>query len=260
MGEALLAGLLKKNVFDKKNIAVSEKQEERIRLLKDKYPQTLFIKDNQSLVKNSSVIILAVKPQDMEALLQEISPFLTASHLIISIAAGIKISFIEKIVQKTIPIVRVMPNLPALIGEGMSAYSVSETVSKEKIARFVEDLTEKIFGSVGKVLKLEEDKLDAVTALSGSGPAYVFYMLEAMFEAGIELGLTEEQSKALSVQTIIGAAKMIEAGEDPVILRKKTTSPKGTTESALKVLITSWKDALIQAIKEAAKRSKELSK
>ncbi len=192
----------------------------------------------------------------MESLLKEISPFLTSSHLIISIAAGIKISFIEKRVKKTMPIIRVMPNLPILIGEGMSVYCISKTVSKED-----EKIAEEIFGSVGKVLKLEEDKLDAVTALSGSGPAYVFYMLEAMIEAGIELGLTEEQSKTLSVQTIIGAAKMIEKGEDPAILRKKVTSPKGTTEAALKVLMdTKWKEALIQAIKKAEQRSKELSK
>ena len=139
MGEALLIGLLKKNLFNKKNIAVSEKQEERIKFLKQKYSQITFIKDNQSLVKNSSVIILAIKPQDMESLLKEISPLLTASHLIISIAAGIKISFIEKIIQKKFPIIRAMPNLPALIGEGITAYCVSQSASgkDEKIAEAI---------------------------------------------------------------------------------------------------------------------------
>lgn len=256
MGEALLIGLLKKNAFNKKNITISENQEERLKSLKKQYPQITFNKNNKFLVKNSQVIILAVKPQGMESLLKEISPLLTTSHLIISIAAGIRISFIVKTVKKTMPIIRVMPNLPALIGEGITAYCVSKAVSKEdgKIA-------EKIFGSVGKILKLEEDKLDAVTALSGSGPAYVFYMLEAMAEAGIKLGLTKEQSKFLSVQTIIGAAKMIEKGECPITLRQKVTSPKGTTEAALKVLMdTKWKETLIQAIKEAEQRSKELSK
>lgn len=256
MGEALLAGLLNKNVFNKKNITISEKQDGKLEFLKKKYPQITFIKDNQSLVKNSSVIILAVKPQDMEFLLQEISPSLTSSHLIISIAAGIKISFIEKRVKSSIQIIRAMPNLPALIGEGTSVYSASEAVSEED-----EKIVEEIFGSIGKVLKLEENKLDAVTALSGSGPAYVFYMLEAIIEAGRELGLTEEQSKFLSVQTIIGSAKMIEKGQDPAILRKKVTSPKGTTEAALKVLLdTKWKEVLIQAIKKAEQRSKEFSK
>jgi len=256
MGEALLSGLLNKNIFDKKNITASEKQEERLKFLKQKYPQIILSKDNQSLVTNSSVIILAIKPQDMESLLKEISTSLTASHLIISIAAGIKLSFLEKTVNKQIPAVRVMPNLPALIGEGISAYCVSDTVSKEN-----EEIIEEILGSLGKVIKMEEDKLDVVTALSGSGPAYVFYMLEAMIEAGIKLGLTEKQAKNLSVQTIIGAAKMIERGENPAILREKVTSPKGTTEAALKVLIDSkWKEILIKAIAKAEERSKELSK
>lgn len=256
MGEALLAGLLNKNAFDKKNITVSEKQEERTKFLKQKYPPITLVQNNQSLVENSSIIILAVKPQDVETLLEEISPSLTASHLLISIAAGIKISFIEKIVGKKIAIIRAMPNLPALIGEGMSAYSVSKNASQKD-----EKIAEEIFGSTGKVLKLEEDKLDAVTALSGSGPAYVFYMLEAMAEAGIKFGLTKEQAKTLSVQTIIGAAKMIEKGDCPVDLREKVTSPKGTTEAALKILIdTKWKEVLIQAIKKAEERSKELSK
>jgi pyrroline-5-carboxylate reductase len=149
-----------------------------------------------------------------------------------------------------------MPNLPALIGEGISAYCVSRNVSKKD-----EKTAEEIFGSVGKVLKLKETKLDAVTAISGSGPAYVFYMLEAMAEAGAKSGLTKEQSKVFSVQTIIGAAKMIRNGEDPTILRKRVTSPKGTTEAALKVLFKKkWKETLIEAIKKAEKRSKELSK
>jgi pyrroline-5-carboxylate reductase len=258
MGEALLAGLLKKNVFDKKNITVSEKQEQRLQSLKNKYSQIAFVRDNRSLVKNSSVIILAVKPQDMETLLKEISPFLTASHLIISIAAGIKISFIEKIVKKTLPTVRVMSNLPALVGEGMSVYSISKTVSRED-----EQIVEEIFGSVGKVLKLEEDKLDAVTALSGSGPAYISYMLEEMVKAGCELGLTEEQSKIISLQTLVGTTTTFttETYETFRTFREKITSPKGTTEAALKVLMDAkWKEVFNQAIKKAEQRSKELSK
>ena len=263
MGEALLAGLLKKSTFDKNHITISEKQEERLQFVKNKHQGINSAKDNKSLIENSSVIILAVKPQDMEALLKEISPFLNNSHLIISIAAGIKLSFIEKIIQKTIPIIRVMPNLPALIGEGISAYAVSATISKENktIAEMLEGIVVKILGSLGKVIKLEEKKLDAVTAISGSGPAYVFYMLEAMAEAGIKLGLTKEQAKTLSVQTIIGAGKMIEKGECPAALRENVTSPKGTTEAALKVLIDAkWKEALVEAIEKAEQRSKELSK
>jgi len=259
MGEALLTGLLNKNVFKNENITISEKQEERSKYLKQKYPQTILTKDNQSLVKNSSVIILAVKPQDMESLLKEIPAFLNDSHLIISIAAGIKISFIERIIQKSIPIIRAMPNLPALIGRGISAYSTSG--KNKTIEKILDDTAEKILGSLGKVIKLEEDKMDTVTALSGSGPAYVFYMLEAMIDAGVKLGITEAQAKELSVQTIIGAAKMIEKGEDPATLRKKVTSPKGTTEAALKVLIDNkWKEILTQAIENAKARSEELSK
>ncbi|MDD5454363.1 MAG: pyrroline-5-carboxylate reductase [Candidatus Ratteibacteria bacterium] len=266
MGEALLYGLISKNIFKKQNIFVSEKQETRLRTLKRKYSQISFAKDNKDLAKKCSVIILAVKPQDIKALLEEISPFLTSSHLLISIAAGIKISFIEETTkeknphlwdtQRGIPIIRAMPNLPAIIGEGISVYSVSKNVStKDK------KITEEIFGSVGKVLKLKENKLDAVTAISGSGPAYVFYMLEAMIEAGLKLGFKKEEIRSLSVQTIIGAIDMIEKGECPAILRQKVTSPKGTTEAALKVLIENkWKEILIEAINKAEKRSKEFSK
>ncbi|MCK4905683.1 pyrroline-5-carboxylate reductase [bacterium] len=256
MGEALLAGLLNKNVFKKQNITVSEKQKARLKSLKRKYSKISFAENNQSLIENSSTIILAIKPQDAESLLKEISPFLTASHLLISIAAGIKISFIEKIVGNKIPVTRVMPNLPALIGKGISAYCVSKKVS-QKNGKTVKAILE----SVGEVLKLKENKLDAVTAISGSGPAYVFYMLETMAEAGIKLGLTKEQAKTLSVQTIVGAIDMIEKGECPTNLRQRVTSPKGTTEAALKVLVDSkWKEILIEAIKKAEQRSKELSK
>ena len=256
MGEALLVGLLNKNIFDSKNIIISEKQQEKLDSLKKKYPQIILTQDNKFLTKNSSIIILAVKPQDMESLLKEISLLLTASHLLISIAAGIKTSSIAKTIGKKIPTIRVMPNLPALIGESICAYCVSDTASEEN-----EKIIEGILGSLGKVTKLGEDKMDAVTALSGSGPAYVFYMLEAMIEAGTKLGITEKQAKDLSVQTIIGAAKMIKKGEDPAILRKKVTSPQGTTEAALKVLIDNkWKEILIEAIEKAQARSRELSK
>lgn len=256
MGEALLAGLIKNEEFRNEDIAVSEKQEGKLNSLKNKYTGVNFTNNNKSTVENSEVIILAVKPQDMEALLKEISPSLKTSQLLISIAAGIKISFIEKNIPSSIPVVRAMPNLPALICEGISAYSTSQTISEEN-----EEIAEKILRSVGKAIKIEEDKLDAVTAISGSGPAYIFYILESMMEAGEKLGLSKEQSKNLSVQTILGAAKMIEQGECPADMRKKVTSPNGTTEAALKVLFNKeWKEVLIEAIKKAEQRSKELSK
>jgi pyrroline-5-carboxylate reductase len=256
MGEALLAGLVKNQKFRNEDIFVSEKQEDKLNSLKSRYTGINFTNNNKSTVENSSVIIIAVKPQDIEVLLEEISHFLKTSQLLISIAAGIKISSIEKNIPAGVPVVRVMPNLPALTGEGISAYCTSKAMPTEN-----EEIVEKILGSSGKVIKLEEEKLDAVTAISGSGPAYVFYMLEAMAEAGTSLGLTKEQSKDLSVQTILGAVKMIEQGEDPATLREKVTSPNGTTEAALKVLFEKkWKEILIEAIKKAEQRSKELSK
>lgn len=256
MGEILLRGLVEGKIVDKKSIIVSEKRKERLSCLETQYSQVSFRSDNLYLVRNSQVILVAVKPQDMEILLGEIAPYLRTSHLIISIAAGIRLSFIEKKVSKTVPIIRVMPNLPALIGEGISAYCVSEAVSDGD-----EKVVKEIFGSIGKVLKLQEEVMDAVTALSGSGPAYLFYMLEGMIEAGKELGLGVEESRFLSLQTILGSARMVEKGEDPALLREKVTSPRGTTEAALRVLMRKkWKEILIQAIKKAEQRSKELSK
>lgn len=254
MGEILLKGLFKK-ISDRKNILVGEKNEERLNYLKKKYEKkALFTPYNHSVVKNSQVIIIAVKPQEVESLLKDISGFIKASHLIISIVAGIPISFIKKNIPKSGAIIRVMPNLPALIGEGMSVYSPSRGAKEED-----KKIVEEIFEGVGKVLQLNEDTMDAVTALSGSGPAYVFYMIEGMIEGGCKLGFTEEQAKILSVQTLIGAAKMIQKGGDYRSLRKKVTSPGGTTEAALKVLIEKkWKEFLIEAIKRAYERSKEL--
>ena len=255
MGEALLAGLIKNEAFANEDIIVSEKQEKRSEILKNKYPQITFVENNEFLIKDTSIIMLAVKPQDIESVLKQISAFLNDSHMLISIAAGIKISSIEKMLEKTIPIIRVMPNLPALIGEGISAYCASRIVSEEN-----EKIAEEIFASAGRVIKIEEEKMDAVTAVSGSGPAYIFYMLEAMTKAGEKLGLAKEQAGTLSLQTALGSLRMIEKGEDPSALREKVTSPKGTTEAALKVLKEKeWEKILIEAIEKAKQRSKELS-
>ena len=187
-------------------------------------------------------------------MLEEVSSALDESKLVISIAAGITTSFIEQKIGENIPLVRVMPNLCALSGEGVSAYCLGKSARQQD-----EEVTQQILKSVGQVSKVEEELMDAVTALSGSGPAYVCYLLEAMIEAGKRLGLGESSSRTLSLQTLLGTAKMIAEGGEPSQLRERVTSPGGTTQAAIKVLEDKkWKQIFIEAIERAAARSKEL--
>jgi len=253
MGEALARGIIEKQVVSRENLLVSDKRSERLDYLK-KNLGVKSVVDNISLVGDSPIIILAIKPQEMDSLLKEISFVLDNSKLVISIAAVITTSFIEERIGGGIPLVRVMPNLCALSGEGVSAYCLGKSASPED-----EEIAQQILRSVGQVTKVKEELMDAVTGLSGSGPAYICYFLEAMIEAGEKLGLGESSSKTLSLQTLLGTAKMLAEGQEPSQLRERVTSPGGTTQAAIKVLEDKkWKQIFIEAIERAAARSKEL--
>ena len=214
--------------------------------------------DNNEAIQNSEVIVLAVKPQAVCASIAEIAETLTRQRpLIVSIAAGVRLASISRYAGENMPIVRVMPNTPALIGAGAAALYANQHVSPQQ-----RELSEAIMRSVGIALWLDtEEKLDAVTALSGSGPAYFFLIMEVMEKAAIKLGLDQKQAQLLTLETAFGAAKMaMESKHDAATLRQQVTSPGGTTEQALKVLMDNDIEQLFeQALSAANNRSIELA-
>ena len=203
-----------------------------------------------------SVLLLAVKPQQMEKALEEIRPYLEHRPLLISIAAGMRTGWIERRAGRGIPVVRVMPNTPALVKKGISAVALGASAGpKHRL------LAERIFRSVGEVIRVEESRMDAVTAVSGSGPAYFFYLMEQMAETGARLGLSAAAARRLAGATAQGAAELAaRSGEDPAALRARVTSRGGTTEAAFKVFKQKKLGAILQSgIRAAARRAKELS-
>jgi pyrroline-5-carboxylate reductase len=242
MGEALVSGLLKAGTSPD-DLIITERYEERAHELSQRYGVKSV--SNADAANQAETIVLAVKPQDMDALLAELAPVVTPDRLIVTIAAGITTAAIERRLAAGVPVVRVMPNTPALVGEAMSAVAPGAHASAEHL-----DRAEALFRPVGRVVRLPESQLDAVTALSGSGPAYVFYLVEAMTDAGILLGLPRAVAHELIVQT----------GEHPVALREAVTSPAGTTISAIRELENHGVRAAFLAALEAARdRSRELA-
>lgn len=250
MGEAILARTRKHY-----SVCVSEKDLTRQKYLEKTYHVASF--DIPLLVKSSSVIIVAVKPQDMGGALKEIGSVVTRSQPVISIAAGITTQFIEKILGKNIRVVRTMPNMPALIGEGMTAICGGRFAKKSDI-----DLTGSIFNNLGKTVIVSEESMDAITAVSGSGPAYVYLFMECIIKAAKSLGLKEKLAADLIKQTFLGSINLLlKRNEDPAILRAKVTSKGGTTAAALDVFMHKGIDKIInEALKAAKKRARALSK
>lgn len=254
MAESLIKRLISLSVLPQKNLLASDINIDRLQYISKTYSiETL--KSNKDLAKKADIVILAVKPQGMSKILAELYGVISKKQLVISIAAGITIEGIKSILGDT-NIIRVMPNNPALVGEGISAISADASVGEKHIK-----LAETIFDSVGKTLRIEETLLDAVTALSGSGPGFVYYFLEAMIEGGESIGLSHEASRELAVQTFLGSIKtVIETGKSPEELRHMVTSPGGTTLAGLKVFETNnFKEIISKALVQAAKRAKELS-
>jgi len=254
MAEALINGLISSKLFKPSDILVSDIKKERLDYLKKQY-SIKAIENNKTLVKQSDILVLAIKPQDMDEVLQEIGSCVAKEKLVITIAAGIKLSYVEKHFPEGTPVIRVMPNTPALVRAGASAVAEGQFANYEDM-KFVLNMME----SVGVVSIVPEENMDTVTALSGSGPAYVFYLIEALIEAGIRLGLTPEVAKKLTVNTVLGAAKMVlETNENPFTLRQRVTSPGGTTEAGLAALNKGkFYYDIINAVEEATNRAKEL--
>jgi pyrroline-5-carboxylate reductase len=254
MGEALISALITYGVKPT-NITISEKREERAAELITRYKVA-----NSDLAKNvaqSDLILLVVKPQDMATVLAEIAPVISKGVLLISFVAGKQIrSIADQIGTSANPVIRVMPNTPTLVGAGMAAISCCPLVTSEQKA-----FTLGFLGAVGKVIEVDEDLQDAVTATSGSGPAYFFRFVEAMVDGAVALGLSKEDATTLTIQTIVGAAKLLDqSGDSPTTLREKVTSPNGTTFAALNSFNGSDISATVaKAMKAARDRSQELA-
>ncbi|GAA3792212.1 pyrroline-5-carboxylate reductase [Sphaerisporangium flaviroseum] len=253
MGEALLSGLLRAGV-EPGEIMVTARREERAQALRDRY--AVRVVSNIEAAQTADTLILAVKPQDMGTLLAEVGSQVPAGRLVISVAAGITTSFVESRLSDEVPVVRVMSNTPVLVDEAMSVISAGAHASEIHLKQ-AEDLLK----PVGKVLRIPESQQDAATALSGSGPAYFFYLVEAMVDAGILLGMPRAAALDMVTQSIVGAAIMLrDSGEHPVILREAVTSPAGTTISAIAELERhSVRAAFLAAIEAARDRSRELA-
>ena len=253
MGEALLSGLLRAG-RQPADLVFTERHAERTKLLEERY--AIRGVSTAEAAAEADTLLIAVKPQEMSALLDELASAASPDNLVISIAAGIPTGFLEARLAAGTPVVRVMSNTPVFVDQAMSAISAGAHATEEHLER-----TEALLRPVGKVIRVPEAQLDAVTALSGSGPAYFFYLVEAMIDAGILLGLPRAVAAELIVQTAVGSALMLrDSGEHPVQLREAVTSPGGTTIAAIRELENHGvRAALLAALEAARDRSRELA-
>jgi len=254
-GEALIAGLLSSGWREPPEIVATARHPERLSELGERYGIETSL-SNAEAVKDASLVIIAVKPQDIESLLGEIGEVVTTGQMVLSIAAAIPTTLIERHLGDGVPVVRAMPNTPVTVHEGMAGLTGGVHAEEEHLA-----LAEEVLGSVGRSVRVEEPYMDAVTAVSGSGPAYFALLAESMIEAGILLGLSREVSTDLVVQTMLGTAKLLRDEKmHPVELREMVTSPGGTTISAIRELEQAGvRAAFLNAIQAAMKRSRELA-
>ena len=252
MGEALISGLLRAGRSPSGVLAVVRRPD-RAAALRESYG--IVVVSAAEAAKTADTLVITVKPQDMTGLLTEIAPHVPADRLIISVAAGITTARIEDQLGAPLPVVRVMSNTPVLVDEAMSVISAGPHAGEEHLRR-----AEELLRPVGKVLRIPESQQDAATALSGSGPAYVYFLVEAMVDAGILLGMPRGTALEMVTQAVFGAATMLrDTGEHPVILREAVTSPGGTTISAIRELERHGvRAAFLAAIEAARDRGAEL--
>jgi len=255
MGEALIAGLLKTNTVEKDGILVGELVLDRREHLSQTYGIEC-ISDNAEVAKRSDILILSVRPRDMAAALTSVRDSLTPEKLLISIAAGVTTKFIQRTLNKRVDLVRAMPNNPCTIGEGMTVLTTAEGTPANRLEE-----VKRIFASVGRTLKLEEDLFDAVTGLSASGPAYVYLFIEALADGGVKAGIPKDVAITLAAQTVLGSARMVlETGEHPAKLKDLVATPAGTTVCGLYELEQGGlRAASIKAVEKATARARELS-
>ncbi len=254
MAEALIRGLLRSGAVKPEQVWGSEPRASRMEQIKSRYGIHV-TKYNVDVVRHASVIILSVKPQILPSVLDEIAPHLKPRALVISVAAGVPIAVIEARLPTGIRVVRTMPNTPALVGAGATAIAANQHATADDLK-----ITEQIFRSVGMTVVLDEEQLDAVTGLSGSGPAYMFLIIEALSDAGVKVGLSRYNAVALAAHTVLGSAKLlIETGDHPGQLKDMVTSPGGTAIAGLHTLEAGGlRTTLMNAVEAATRRSREL--
>jgi pyrroline-5-carboxylate reductase len=255
MGEALVAGLVSSGWRTAEEIVAADRQPQRLADIHERYGIRTTASSAEA-VSGAEIVVLAVKPQDMEGLLTEIGGALTAEQTVLSIAAAITTGSIERHLTAAVPVVRAMPNTPATVHEGMAGITPGVHAGEEHLRK-----AEELLAHVGRTVRVSEPYMDAVTAVSGSGPAYFALLAESMIEAGILLGLSREISTELVVQTMLGTAKLLRDGKmHPVELRESVTSPGGTTIAAIRELEQAGvRAAFLNAIQAAMQRGRELA-
>ena len=254
MAESLLAGLLRKGVTSAERLTVSDPHSQRREWLARRFGIAVHA-DNRAAAQGADLIVLCVEPQVLDSVLADLSSILTSNLLLISVAAGYPLSRLQKQLKTATRLVRAMPNTPSTIGEGVTALSLVPGLSSQD-----QDRARCLFESVGKVVVVEERLMDAVTGLSGSGPAYVFAMIEALADGGVLMGLSRATAQVLAAQTLAGAARMVlEQGTHPAVLKDRVASPGGTTIAGLSRLEQGrLRATLVSAVTAAAQRSQEL--
>ncbi|HSA07113.1 MAG TPA: pyrroline-5-carboxylate reductase [Candidatus Gastranaerophilales bacterium] len=248
MAKAIINGIIASRILPKENITASEISPEQANKASEETGIKIFT-DNIELAKDSDVIILCVKPYAVEDVLKKLKSFITEDKMIVSIAAGVSVKTIEEALDKKIPVIRVMPNTPVLVREGMSAVCKGQYASKENA-----DFVINIFNSIGRCIEVEEKFINAVTGISGSGPAFMYLIIDAIADGGVKMGLKKEIAIELAAQTAVGAAKMIlETGKHPAILKDEVTTPGGCTIAGLSVMENEHiRSALIKTVQETA--------
>jgi len=255
MGSIIAQGLINQKISSRKDIIVTDIDSARLEFLRKSMKLKVSL-NNEKSVKSADIIVLAIKPQNMAQTLKEISPAIDKTKIVVSIAAGITTGFIESHLAQGVRVLRVMPNTPAQIGEGAAAVAKGSFAKKADV-----QLAHIIFKAVGMSVEVEETLIDAVTGLSGSGPAYCFLIIEALIDAGVKMGLPRDLAAKLAMQTMLGAARLcLTSDKSPAELREMVTSPGGTTVAGLKVLEDgNIRSTIISAVEAATKRSKELA-
>ncbi|MEM2122348.1 MAG: pyrroline-5-carboxylate reductase [Candidatus Bathyarchaeia archaeon] len=254
IGEALISGLISSSTVDRSNIFGADVRMNRVEEVSARYGVKCFM-NNRVLAESADTIIIAVKPRDVKNALKDVKEALSNRHLVVSLAAGVPIEYLAKRMPEGVPIIRVMPNIAVLVREGMTAMALGPNVTEDHVR-----IATRIFEAVGRVVIVEEEYMNAVTGLSGSGPAYIYVVIEALTEAGVKVGISRETSLLLAAQTALGAAKMVlETNEHPARLKDMVTTPGGVTiEGLLQLEEGKVRMAFINAVVKATEKSREL--